>query len=133
MRLPLPLPRSRRLSVRVVYLDLLRVLVSLVPGYFGIVVLNVLSFQLHLISVFPDGTLLAILVPSAVLAVQLSAAFAQVLQKSIETVYASEIIDARCIFNISRCGVLVAFTKAHQSFMCPGIVIENRDFDNPGP
>lgn len=59
----------------------------------GIVVLNILSFQLHLISIFPDGTFLSILIPGVVLAVQLSAAFAQVLQKSIDTVYASEFID----------------------------------------
>lgn len=59
----------------------------------GIVVLNVLSFRLHLISVFPDGTFLSILVPAVVLALQLSAPFSQVLQKSIDTVYASEFID----------------------------------------
>lgn len=59
----------------------------------GIVVLNVLSFRWDLISVFPDGSFLSILVPSVVLALPLSAAFAQVLLKSVETVYASDFID----------------------------------------
>lgn len=61
--------------------------------WIGIVALNLLSFQWHVISVFPDGSLLSILVPGVVLGVQLSAAFAQVLQKSIDGVYASEFID----------------------------------------
>ncbi|WP_218831809.1 ABC transporter permease [Bordetella genomosp. 10] len=59
----------------------------------GVVALTILSFKLHLISVFPDGTFLSILVPSVVLALPLSAAFSQVLLKSVETVYASEFID----------------------------------------
>jgi peptide/nickel transport system permease protein len=59
----------------------------------GIVVLNVLSFQWHLISVFPDGSFVSILVPSVVLALPLSAAFTQVLLKSVETVYASDFVD----------------------------------------
>lgn len=79
----------------------LREFVQLLPPLFaaapvfwvGIVALTILSFKLHLISIFPDGTFLSILVPSVVLALPLSAAFAQVLLKSVETVYASEFID----------------------------------------
>ncbi|MET0389422.1 MAG: ABC transporter permease [Polyangiales bacterium] len=79
----------------------LRSLAVLLPPVFaaaptfwvGIVVLNVLSFQLHMMSVFPDGSLLAILVPSIVLGMPLSAAFAQVLLKSIDSVYKSDFID----------------------------------------
>jgi len=79
----------------------LRDLAMLLPPLFaaapvfwvGIVVLNVLSFQWHVISVFPDGSFLSVLVPSIVLALPLSAAFAQVLLKSVETVYASDFID----------------------------------------
>lgn len=37
----------------------------------GILVLNLLSFQLQVISVFPDGRFLSILVPSIVLALPL--------------------------------------------------------------
>jgi peptide/nickel transport system permease protein len=59
----------------------------------GIVALNVLSFQLHVLSVFPDGSFLSILVPGVVLGLPLSAAFSQVLLKSIDGVYASEFID----------------------------------------
>ncbi|MGV9796919.1 ABC transporter permease [Mycobacterium sp. NPDC003449] len=59
----------------------------------GIVVLNVLSFRLGWISAFPDGTFLSILVPSLVLGLPLSAALAQVLLKSVETVLASDFID----------------------------------------
>ncbi|ALM87298.1 peptide ABC transporter permease [Bordetella sp. N] len=79
----------------------LREFVVLLPPLFaaapvfwvGIVVLTVLSFRLHLISIFPDGSFLSILVPAIVLALPLSAAFSQVLLKSVETVYASEFID----------------------------------------
>lgn len=60
----------------------------------GIVVLNILSFRLRVISIFPDGSFLSILVPSIVLALPLSAAFSQVLLKSVETVYAADFVDA---------------------------------------
>lgn len=59
----------------------------------GIVVLNVLSFRLGWISAFPDGTFLSILVPALVLGLPLSAAMAQVLLKSVETVLDSDFID----------------------------------------
>ncbi|MET0901317.1 MAG: ABC transporter permease [Mycobacterium sp.] len=59
----------------------------------GIVVLNVLSFRLGWISAFPDGSLLSILVPSLVLGLPLSAALAQVLLKSVDTVLDSDFID----------------------------------------
>jgi peptide/nickel transport system permease protein len=59
----------------------------------GIVVLNVLSFRLGWISAFPDGTLPSILVPALVLGLPLSAAMAQVLLKSVDTVLASDFVD----------------------------------------
>lgn len=59
----------------------------------GIVALNVLSFRWHVLSVFPDGSFLSILVPSLVLGLPLSAAFSQVLLKSVDSVYASDFID----------------------------------------
>lgn len=79
----------------------LRTSAALLPPVFAaapifwvsIVVLNVLSFQLQVMSVFPDGSLLSLLVPAMVLGLPLSAAFAQVLLKSIERVYASDFID----------------------------------------
>ncbi|WP_432842439.1 ABC transporter permease [Dactylosporangium sp. CA-092794] len=59
----------------------------------GILVLNLLSFRLGWISVFPDGSLLSIVVPSVVLGLPLSAAFSQVLLKSVGTVYDSDFVD----------------------------------------
>lgn len=59
----------------------------------GIVVLNLLSFQLGWISAFPDGTFASILVPSLVLGLPMSAAIAQVLLKSVDTVLASDFVD----------------------------------------
>ncbi len=59
----------------------------------GILALNILSFRLHVISIFPDGTFLSLLVPSIVLALPLSAAFSQVLLKSVQTVYAADFVD----------------------------------------
>ncbi|MGU3500558.1 ABC transporter permease [Mycobacterium sp. C31M] len=59
----------------------------------GIVALNVLSFRLGLISAFPDGSLTSILVPSIVLGLPMSAAIAQVLLKSVDTVFASDFVD----------------------------------------
>lgn len=59
----------------------------------GIVVLNVLSFRLGWISAFPDGTFWSILVPSLVLGLPLSAAMAQVLLKSVDTVLESDFVD----------------------------------------
>jgi peptide/nickel transport system permease protein len=79
----------------------LRDIVLLLPPMFagapvfwvGILALNVLSFQWRVVSVFPDGSFLSILVPAVVLALPLSAAFTQVLLKSVETVYASDFIE----------------------------------------
>ncbi|MET0700394.1 MAG: ABC transporter permease [Mycobacterium sp.] len=59
----------------------------------GIVVLNVLSFRLGWISAFPDGSFVSILVPSLVLGLPLSAAMAQVLLKSVDSVLASDFVD----------------------------------------
>lgn len=59
----------------------------------GIVVINVLSFRLGWISAFPDGSFVSILVPSLVLGLPLSAALAQVLLKSVDTVLASDFVD----------------------------------------
>lgn len=59
----------------------------------GIVLLNLLSFQLGWISAFPDGTFVSILVPSLVLGLPLSASIAQVLLKSVDTVLDSDFID----------------------------------------
>jgi peptide/nickel transport system permease protein len=87
----------------------------------GILVLNILSFHWHVISVFPDGSLLSILVPSVVLALPLSAAFARVLLKSVETVYASDFID---VVRAKGAGPYrVFFCHAVRNAAAPGLTV----------
>lgn len=60
-----------------------------VPTFWlGLVVLQVFSVQLGLISLFPDGSVAALLVPALVLAVPISAPIAQVLSKNVEATLA---------------------------------------------
>lgn len=58
-------------------------LFSAVPTFWlGLVVLQIFSVQLGLFSMFPDGSLASLLIPSLVLAVPISAPIAQVLLKN---------------------------------------------------
>lgn len=60
-----------------------------VPTFWlGLVVLQIFSVQLGLISLFPDGSFAALLVPALVLAVPISAPIAQVLLKNVEATLA---------------------------------------------
>ncbi|TXR52862.1 ABC transporter permease [Quadrisphaera setariae] len=60
-------------------------LFSAVPVFWlGIVVLQVFSFQLGILPLFPDGSLVSLLIPALVLAVPVSAPIAQVLLVSVE-------------------------------------------------
>ncbi|MDG4667640.1 ABC transporter permease [Mycobacterium sp. 236(2023)] len=60
-------------------------LFSAVPTFWlGLVVLQIFSVQLGLFSMFPDGSLASLLIPSLVLAVPISAPIAQVLLKNAE-------------------------------------------------
>lgn len=60
-------------------------LFSAVPVFWlGIVVLQVFSFQLGILPLFPDGSPASLLIPAAVLAVPVSAPIAQVLLVSVE-------------------------------------------------
>lgn len=69
-------------------------LFAAVPVFWlGLVLLQVLSIQLGVMSLFPDGSFAAVAVPVFVLAVHVSAPIAQVLLKSTETVYAQPFID----------------------------------------
>jgi peptide/nickel transport system permease protein len=73
-----------------------RSLVQAIPPLFGaiptfwlgLVVLEVFSVQLGLISLFPDGSPASLLVPALVLAVPISAPIAQVLLKNVEATLA---------------------------------------------
>ena len=60
-------------------------LFSAVPVFWlGIVVLQVFSFQLQILSLFPDGSLLSLVIPALVLAIPVSAPIAQVLLTGVE-------------------------------------------------
>lgn len=63
------------------------------PFWVGIIALQVLSFQLGLLSVFPDGSFFSNLVPAIVLGIPLSAAFSQVLIKSVDTTLDQDFIE----------------------------------------
>ncbi|WP_072803592.1 ABC transporter permease [Rhodococcoides yunnanense] len=63
------------------------------PFWIGIIALQVLSFQLGWLSVFPDGSLLSDVVPAVVLGLPLSAALSQVLLKSIDTTLEQDFIE----------------------------------------
>lgn len=63
-------------------------LVSAVPVFWlGLVVLDLLSIRLRVMSLFPDGSAIAFVVPVLVLALPISAPLAQVLLKSVDAVY----------------------------------------------
>ncbi|OXR46910.1 Glutathione transport system permease protein GsiC [Nocardia cerradoensis] len=66
---------------------------SVPPFWIGIVALQILSFQFGLMSVFPDGSLLSVLVPAIVLGIPLSAAVTQVLLQSIDATYRQEFVE----------------------------------------
>ncbi|WP_461170233.1 ABC transporter permease [Arthrobacter sp. Z1-15] len=69
-------------------------LFSAVPVFWlGLVLLELLSIRLGLLSLFPDGSFLSLAVPVLVLAVHVSAPMAQVLLKSVEQVYRQPFID----------------------------------------
>ena len=77
------LSRSPRLRSAV---QALPPLIASVPTFWlGLVVLQVLSFRLRVMSVFPDGSLLSLLVPATILAIVVSAPLSQVLLKSVTT------------------------------------------------
>lgn len=69
-------------------------LFAAVPVFWlGLVLLQVLSIQLGVMSLFPDGSFAALAVPVVVLAVHVSAPIAQVLLKSLDHVYAQPFVD----------------------------------------
>lgn len=69
-------------------------LFAAVPVFWlGLVLLELLSVRLGLLSLFPDGSFLSLAVPVLVLAVHVSAPMAQVLLKSTDQVYRQPFID----------------------------------------
>jgi peptide/nickel transport system permease protein len=69
-------------------------LFAAVPVFWlGLVLLQLLSIQLGVMSLFPDGSFASLAVPVVVLAIHVSAPIAQVLLKSIAHVYEQPFID----------------------------------------
>jgi peptide/nickel transport system permease protein len=63
-------------------------LLSAIPAFWlGLMALEILSFQLGLMSIFPDGSAMAFFVPAVVLSLPVSSHITQVLLKSVDTVY----------------------------------------------
>lgn len=74
--------RGRRVHAVIVALPSL---FSAVPVFWlGIVVVLLFSFQLRILPLFPDGSLISLLIPAAVLAIPVSAPIVQVLLKNVE-------------------------------------------------
>lgn len=69
-------------------------LFAAVPVFWlGLVLLQLLSIQLGIMSLFPDGSFASIAVPVLVLAIHISAPIAQVLLKSVDNVHAQPFVD----------------------------------------
>lgn len=63
-------------------------LFSAIPVFWlGLILLELLSIRLGVMSVFPDGSLMSFIVPVVVLAIPVSAPIAQVFLKSVDAVY----------------------------------------------
>lgn len=75
-------------------LESLPALFSAVPVFWiGLIALQVLSFQLGVMSIFPDGSFLSLFVPVVLLGIYVSAPIAQVLFKSVEQTYRLPFVD----------------------------------------
>lgn len=69
-------------------------LLGAIPGFWlGMVLLQFFSFKLRILSVFPDGSWLSLLVPAFVLGVYVAAPLAQVMLKSVEAARALPFVD----------------------------------------
>lgn len=70
-------------------------LLGAIPTFWlGMVLLQLLSFRLKVLSVFPDGSWPSLLVPSLVLAVYVAAPLSQVMLKSVEAARAQPFVEA---------------------------------------
>ncbi len=69
-------------------------LMSAIPTFWlGMVLLRLLSFRLQVMSLFPDGSALSLLVPALVLAIYLAAPLAQVMLKSVDAARTQPFVD----------------------------------------
>lgn len=97
-------------------------LFSAIPTFWlGLVALQVLSFQLGVMTIFPDGSLLSQIVPAVVLGIPLSAPFTQVLLKSVDTAYQQPYVSvARAKGATER---QVFFTHVVKAAAAPGLTM----------
>lgn len=85
------LVRSRRVHDLIVMLP---PFMSSIPTFWlGMVLLRMLSFHFKIMSLFPDGSLLSLVVPAFVLAIYLAAPLAQVMLKAVEVAGAQPFVD----------------------------------------
>ncbi len=97
------LTTSKRLSAIVVSVP---PLISAVPTFLlGMVMLQIFSFKLGWLSVFPDGSLLSLLMPALALGLHLSAPLAQVMIKAVESARAQPFVVAVRAKGVTRIGL----------------------------
>ncbi|MGL3804476.1 ABC transporter permease [Paeniglutamicibacter sp. R2-26] len=107
---------SRRLLVN------LPPLFAAVPVFWlGLVLLQLLSIRLGVMSLFPDGSFASLAVPVLVLAVHVSAPIAQVLLKSTDNVYAQPFVDVLRAKGASRSWIF--FRHALKNAAAPAMAI----------
>jgi peptide/nickel transport system permease protein len=83
-------------------------LASVPVFWLGLVALQLLAVRWGVMSLFPDGSFLATVVPMAVLALHVSAPLAQVLLKSLDGVYAQPFIEALRARGVGEARILFA-------------------------
>lgn len=89
--------------------------------WLGLIILQLLAVQLGVMSLFPDGSALALLVPMVVLALHVSAPLAQVLLKSLDTVYAQPYIEALRARGVGEGRIL--FSHALKNAAAPALTV----------
>jgi peptide/nickel transport system permease protein len=89
--------------------------------WLGLVALQVLALRLDVMSLFPDGSLMSSLIPMLVLGLHLSAALAQVLLKSLDTVYAQPYVEALRARGVGEARIL--FSHGLKNAAAPALTI----------
>lgn len=87
----------------------------------GLVALQVLAIQWGVMSLFPDGSVMSSVVPMTVLGLHLSAALAQVLLKSLDTVYAQPYVEALRARGVGEARIL--FSHALKNAAAPALTV----------
>jgi peptide/nickel transport system permease protein len=97
-------------------------LLSAIPTFWlGMVLIRYLSFRLQVIPLFPDGSLLSLLVPALVVAIYLSAPLTQVMLKGVEAASRQPFVDVLRAKGASRSWIY--FRHLLKYAACSGITI----------